>query len=282
MLASEYQDFKKPLDKHSYDACLETIKLADYFVLLIGSRIGGWYDKDNRISITQKEYREAYSLCEKGSLKIITFVRDKIWNLRQERNELKKYLEILEIDESLKQKIANHPSTVAEDAEFISSFISELGRNKETKDCLAWNGSLPPGNWIHSFSSFRDIADVLSSEMFSGLPLDEAVTKELLLGEIRELLCKFIPKIGGKIILPYEKINALYKNMEVPKDMFSNEKISVESKRFEWLLCIGIHLTDLKFTTIVLHDSLRTSVFVQYDKISNSFEKMKFLFPIIC
>ncbi|MCK4813603.1 MAG: DUF4062 domain-containing protein, partial [Candidatus Marinimicrobia bacterium] len=30
ILASEYNDFDKPLDKHSYDACLESIKQADY------------------------------------------------------------------------------------------------------------------------------------------------------------------------------------------------------------------------------------------------------------
>ena len=45
VLASECNDFAKPLDQHSYDACLQTVRQADFFVLLIGSRVGGWYDQ---------------------------------------------------------------------------------------------------------------------------------------------------------------------------------------------------------------------------------------------
>jgi hypothetical protein len=32
VLASEYNDLPKPLDVHSYDACLNAIMAADYFV----------------------------------------------------------------------------------------------------------------------------------------------------------------------------------------------------------------------------------------------------------
>ena len=60
VLASEYNDFPKPLDIHSYEACLKALQKADYFVLFLGTRVGGWYDKAARISITQQEYREAY------------------------------------------------------------------------------------------------------------------------------------------------------------------------------------------------------------------------------
>ncbi len=68
VLASEFNDFEKPLDKHSYDACLQAIQSADYFILLIGNRVGGWYDEANRISITQREYQEAYQLHSTGKL----------------------------------------------------------------------------------------------------------------------------------------------------------------------------------------------------------------------
>lgn len=39
VLTSETNDFKKPLDEHSYDACLKAIEAADYFILLM-SRSG--------------------------------------------------------------------------------------------------------------------------------------------------------------------------------------------------------------------------------------------------
>ncbi len=36
VLASEFNDFDKPLDGHSYEACLRSIHSADYFILVIG------------------------------------------------------------------------------------------------------------------------------------------------------------------------------------------------------------------------------------------------------
>jgi hypothetical protein len=48
VLASEYNDFGGNLDQHSYEACLANIDQADFFVLLIGSRVGGWFDESTR------------------------------------------------------------------------------------------------------------------------------------------------------------------------------------------------------------------------------------------
>ena len=44
-LLSEFNDFGKPVDTNSYDACIKAIDSADYFVLLIGAHVGGWYDE---------------------------------------------------------------------------------------------------------------------------------------------------------------------------------------------------------------------------------------------
>ena len=85
VLASEFNDFTKPLDKHSYQACLDAIHAADYFILLIGSRVGGWYDERSRISITQHEYREAYALHKAGKLKLLNFVRADVWRVKEDR-----------------------------------------------------------------------------------------------------------------------------------------------------------------------------------------------------
>jgi hypothetical protein len=59
VLASEFTDFTRPLDKHSYEACLDTIQQADLFVLFIGRRVGGWFDEGKKISITRAEYEHA-------------------------------------------------------------------------------------------------------------------------------------------------------------------------------------------------------------------------------
>src|SRR6202041_2404207 len=80
VLASEFNDFTKPLDKHSYEACLAAIEQADFFLLLIGTRVGGWYDKTKRVSITQQEYRTAYSLAKSDRLRLLSFVRAEVWD----------------------------------------------------------------------------------------------------------------------------------------------------------------------------------------------------------
>src|SRR5262245_30941069 len=110
VLASEFNDFEKPLDTHSYEACLRSIHSADYFILLIGSRVGGWYDEAGKVSITQREYREAYNLHIAGKLKLLNFVRSEVWQVREDRKELSKHLESTAAEENLRKDIANYPS----------------------------------------------------------------------------------------------------------------------------------------------------------------------------
>jgi hypothetical protein len=95
VLASDFNDFPKPLDVHSYEACLKAIAEADYFVLLIGARVGGWFDEATQVSITQREYREAYRLHQEGRLKLLSFVRADVWRMRDDRKLLTKHLETL-------------------------------------------------------------------------------------------------------------------------------------------------------------------------------------------
>jgi hypothetical protein len=59
-MLSESNDFAKPFDENSYEACLRTIDDCDYFVLLIGARTGGLYNEREGVSITRMEYRHAY------------------------------------------------------------------------------------------------------------------------------------------------------------------------------------------------------------------------------
>jgi hypothetical protein len=93
-------------------------------VLFIGARVGGWFNQEKRISITQEEYRHAYELQKKGKLKIITFVRAEVWQAREERKELAAYLASLGYNDSERLKIKDYPSKFADDAEFISTFTA--------------------------------------------------------------------------------------------------------------------------------------------------------------
>ena len=165
---------------HSYQACLRAIAAADYFVLLIGARVGGWYDQPNRISITQQEYREAYKLHKSGKLKIIAFVRSEVWQVREDRKALAAYLASLNIAEELKKEITGYPSKFASDSEFIIDFINEVSRSSETLAAARGSGDFPTGNWMHTFHSFADVIEVLQALAFAGLPAEESVIRKLL------------------------------------------------------------------------------------------------------
>jgi hypothetical protein len=188
VLASEFNDFRKPLDAHSYDACLAALHKADYFILLIGSRVGGWYDPAQKISITQQEYRSAYELHKQGRLNIIAFVRSEVWQVREDRKALERHLAELNKEESEKDQILAYPNKFATDAQFISAFIDEVGRSNETKTAIASGGARPTGNWIHVFRDFPEIIEAVQPLIFAGLPADEASFRTALEGELLEIL----------------------------------------------------------------------------------------------
>lgn len=203
VLASEFNDFNKPLDKHSYEACLNSIHSADYFLLLIGSRVGGWYDKGAKVSITQREYREAYELQRAGRVKLINFVRAELWQAREDRRELAKYLESTNISLSVRKSIVNFPSKFADDAEFLSTFIAEVSRNAETELAIQGKAKPPTGNWIHVFSDFRDIIDVLNGQIFASMPVEDMTARRLLRRELYELLAQCLVKSRSNVYSPH-------------------------------------------------------------------------------
>ena len=172
-------------------------------MLFLGARVSGWFNPERRISITQEEYRHAYELQKKGKLKIITFVRAEVWQAREERKELAAYLASLGYNDCERMKIRDYPSKFAEDAEFISTFISEVGRNRETASALKNAGPLPTGNWIHEFSGFGEVISTLQAQTFSGIPVEEAELRGLLQFEVIEILRRCIPKSpSGSLLSP--------------------------------------------------------------------------------
>lgn len=274
VLASEYNDFRKPLDVHSYQACLDAIQQADYFILLVGSRVGGWYDKEKRISITQQEYQEAYRLHLEGRIKIINFVRADIWNLRADRRELEIYLENLDIEAEEANSIKNHPTKKATNPEFIINFINEISRNRETKEALSGVRPFPSGNWLHVFNSFRDIADVLQPEIFDGAPIDEAIMRRLLLSELKEVLRKSLVKFKeGSVYSPTNSILNFYNEHEVDKSALDKGYLTVNTKRWDLLSTLAINLMALKLNPLILSQVLSSPVFLRFDNIHGVFEE---------
>ena len=160
---SEYGDFDKNSSQNSYDACLDVIHNCDYFILLIGKRVGNMYDKE--ISITRKEYRTAYELAKSGKIKrIITFVRQSISDILLDRRGLQKLVAELDISKNgapyNKDNVTYHDSKLICSAKHIQSFINEVARKDEFQ-----NNEKPLFNWINVFNDFYGIIEVLKVEM---------------------------------------------------------------------------------------------------------------------
>lgn len=274
VLASEYNDFPKPLDTHSYEACLKALDSADYFVLLIGTRVGGWYDKANRISITQQEYRAAYQKHLEGKLKIISLVRADVWSLRESRKELASFLETYAIDPGAKAEIKNYPSKNASDAEFICGFISEVCKNKETKTAQDGSSDMPTGNWIHVFDTFRDVTDVLQTQAFSGIPVEHVTLRRLLLRELLEILrCSLVKFKENHVYSPTVSVEIFHHEHKLTIDDRDRSYIEVQTKRWDILCTFGIHLLGIKYSTLILQRALESPTFLYYDLNSGVYKE---------
>lgn len=273
VLASEFNDFTKPLDKHSYQACIDAIHAADYFILLIGSRVGGWYDELSRISITQHEYREAYALHKAGKLKLLNFVRADVWRVKEDRRELAKYLESISIDESSRRVIVNYPSKSAEDAEFLSAFITEVGRNQETRLAVKDQAPAPTGNWIHTFSGFRDIIDVMNGVVLSSTPIEDLMLKRLLRRELREFMAQTLVKIKGSVCSPRNQIDLFHAEHPITLEARNNKFTTVSTKRWDGLRFLSFQLLGLQLHSIVLSNAISQPTFLDFDLSTDSYKE---------
>lgn len=194
VLLSDRNDFGQPLDDNSYRACLRVIDSADYFILLVGTRVGGLYSRPDKVSITRMEYRHAYERLLQGRTRLAAFVRRDVWTARADRKALRRllledYRERAELDDATAAKLSeclglsddgvrqmvglsekevkslvHHRSDIVNDAEAIFGFLDEVARLEEMKKAAAGEGPLPVGNWIYQFSTFQEVVDALRVE----------------------------------------------------------------------------------------------------------------------
>ena len=273
VLASEFNDFQKPLDEHSYDACLRAIGQSDYFILMIGARVGGLYDSQNRISITQKEYRTAYELHLEDKLHLLTFVRSEVWQVREDRKALKRHLEKQHMSDTEADEILNYPSKFSNDAALISSFIEEVGRNAETKSAVAGKSSRPTGNWIHVFKDFGDILAAIEPLLLSGLPVEEASFRRALEAELIQVLRICLMKLQGETVYaPILIVDRIIRKYPIPYENTIDTSVTFPTKDWKLFTALLIHTMGKRFETVVLRDALSASTFLKFDVSEGAFQ----------
>lgn len=265
VLASEFNDFGGTLDQHSYEVCLNNIAQADFFVLLIGARVGGWYDAPARISITQQEYRIAYQLHQQGKLRLVNFVRQEVWQLKEDRKELTRFLSDFSLEEHERKAIVNAPSKFAADAAFVTDFITEVGRNVETGNAVKTGGPKPTGNWIHQFRDFRDIQDVLQPLAFSGLTSEDAAYRKALQGELLIVMSSLLAKQEDKVVDLREGLKRGIAAHPITIEIRDRGRVHVGLEAWNSLCTILMQVLGVHFEPVVIDDALTSTIFLDYD-----------------
>lgn len=282
---SEYNDFYKNLNVNSYEACLQSVSECDYFVLLIGTRRGGMYPGEN-ISITRKEYRVAYELAKAGKIKkLIIFIRQNIWDVKEDRRSLHQLLQnvtVLENDKPINTSaIENYNSSILRDAEHILGFVNEVTRKEDAR-----KGNMPNMNWVHTFNSFDDIICTLKVELRVTSNLSTQVAEQNLKMALAYTLQKIAYKTESGAItafyLPFKEIREKLKHCRDNTRNFSGREIIYLSKQevhqiSNFLLFYHNGVDELN--TFEFENALSSGVFMDFDvekgiPVYNSFCRM--------
>ena len=271
---SEHNDFPADSGVSSYDNCFQVIDQCDYFILLIGRRVGGWYDKSEHVSITQAEYRYAYEkMMNDDSIKIVSFVRKEIWDIQEDRKALEKYLQnnakLESITDDQKKDIANHPSKFIEDASFIFSYLKEVGRHDEMKKSTQGILPLPKGNWIYPFYEFEDI--VRSLEAVFGIKVDLGQKRALFLlrNEMFANLQGLLEVFNGETRPKYHWAEGAYPKIQgklldqTQMDMFD----------FHFLCLFAIQNYQNTISNQFIKKSIFDGVFLAYNNSTHSYDE---------
>ena len=266
---SEYNDFYKDSSIFSYDSCLKVISKCEYFVLLIGSRVGGSYPGED-ISITRKEYRVAYELFKKGDIKkIFVFVRSNIWDVREDRKGLKKCLEYCEIKdrdgkEISKDLIEKHNSNIVKNAEHIFSFLDEISK----KDLIN-KGEKPLMNWINTFDGFDDIINDLKSELLINTDLNQKLTEQLVKEAILYNMKYLSDVIDVKVIYFHNCFSGIRYLLKEYRDAFLNKQLQTLLLNENDINSLSIFVMFFRFginelDTYVFENAISSGVFLEY------------------
>jgi hypothetical protein len=274
VMQSEFNDFRKELDRNSYESCLTTIDGCDYFILLVGGRVVGWFDAANKVSITQMEYRRAYERLKEARLKLIVFVRQEVWDIREDRKALEQFLK----DDAAKDgerdapaiaAVTNHPSRFVTDAEFVFNFLKEIGRLGEMKLAVAGKHPLPIGNWIHRFTTFRDIVDALRVEFRASVGMRKAAQIANLKAELTGNMRALFTKSDNEVRPLYSWASPARRHL---KGGFGDSS-TYEGKHLLWLGMFGLLAGGVgkNLKTTFLDEALNSGEFLEFDHRQDSY-----------
>lgn len=207
---SEFNDFERRPEVGTFEACFESIRQTDYYVLIIGERRGSWYDEPNRTSVTREEYRTAYDWLQRaGRPKIVSFARTRV---------------LVALRERAASKPRRHAGSTLEDPDFIRDFVVEVRREQETECASAGAAPYPPANWLTEFGTFRELTDGLKSTLRIKGPLPRVAIIENLRHELEFNLRLTLTKHEGKPFYRHWWLDKLREEVRLSPDELKSER----------------------------------------------------------
>lgn len=257
---SEFADFEKPIEANSYDACFEAIRSSDAFVLLVGSRRGGWYDRSKRVSITQAEYRVAYEETKRRNLPIIACIRRSTWD----------HLAIARLAVTTTPGFTNPPTgKFIEDLEHLTAFLDELRRVEEMKSAIANGTTLPAGNWIHQFGAFEELVAALRV----GLRVRRGVDAELLLQQVGDELAGYSSRFlmrekDGSVVSYFDRLPSLLQELGLKKTHFDDlmGHLTLSSQQVALLVTLALAPASLRAPLSALQIAVTSPLLAEYNR----------------
>lgn len=149
LLLSDRSDFPVNIGTHRHDVCIENVGKCDLYVLVIDSRFGAKYYKNDNISITWAEYKEAI----RTNRQIMSFVRKEVFNERLTFKQTKKDFSEKLKNYSVDGKILNE-KTLNEIVTLLKPFITD---NEKTFDFIDEIQLDPRGIWCQPFDDSTDV-----------------------------------------------------------------------------------------------------------------------------
>lgn len=267
---SENNDFYVASNKSSYDACLKAIEYCDYFILLIGSRAGGFYERDNYLSITRKEFQTAYELSLQGKIKLIPFIRRSVWDIKEDRKALQELLrKENELSKEKKEKIINHESSIIQNAESIFQFIKEVTKSKEVNNAINDKTHLPKNNWIYIFESFEDIVKTIRVQLSLNFRLHEKILLANLKNELEDTLSTMF-YMSNKRWAPITDWGVAARKAY---DLGVKEDVLLSLEEVDSIFNFFIFSFSCKANNTFISQAVTEGIFLSYDKENNSFLK---------
>jgi hypothetical protein len=258
---SEFNDFERKPELNAFDACFDSIKESDYYILIVGKRRGSWYDEPNRVSVTRHEYRTAYeSAVKTGKPKLVNFVRSEVMTALQERSAI------------AAGGLPTEAGSTLEDAEFTAEFLDEVTRQDQVKAAVVEGGPYPPGNWLTRFSSFRDLVDGLTSGLRIRGPLPKVAILENLRHELERNLRITMMRQRGRPFYHHLWIDRLRDEVKIHPDQLKDQVVLTKKQLQDMAIYVltGIFQPE-GLARAAVDDGILSSALLDYDRGQDRF-----------